>query len=97
MGKESGCHVGDTRDAGSIPGLGRSREEGHSNTVHCSCLENPMDRGSWQVTVHGVTSNITISKLMKGSPMTFQKYLTLEYKVQDLKSRSNYPEPHSDT
>ena len=56
-----------------------------------------MDRGSWQATVHGVTSNIAISKLMKGLPMTFQKYLTLEYKVQDLKSRAHYPEPHSDT
>ena len=56
-----------------------------------------MDGGSCQATVHGVASNIAISKLMKGSPMTFQKYLTLEYKVQDLKSRSNDPEPHSDT
>ena len=97
MGKESGCHVGDRRDAGSIPGLGRSPEEGHSNTFHYSCLENPMDGGSCQATVHGVASNIAISKLMKGSPMTFQKYLTLEYKVQDLKSRSNDPELHSDT
>ena len=38
-----------------IPGLGRSPEEGNGNPLQHSCLENPMDRGAWQVTVHGVT------------------------------------------
>ena len=41
-------------DAGSIPGLGRSPEEGNGNPLQYSCLENPMDRGAWQDTVHGV-------------------------------------------
>ena len=36
----------DTRDAGSIPGLARSPEEGHGNPLQYSCLENPMDRGA---------------------------------------------------
>ena len=36
---------------GSIPGLGRS--PGNGNTLHYSCLENPMDRGAWWATVHG--------------------------------------------
>ena len=36
-----------------IPGLGRSPEEGHGNPLQYSCLENPMDRGAWQDTVHG--------------------------------------------
>ena len=40
-GKESACNVG---DLGSIPGLGRSFGEGHSNPLQCSCLENPMQR-----------------------------------------------------
>ena len=43
------------RDAGSIPGSGRSPGEGHGNPLQYSCLENPMDRGPWKATVHGVT------------------------------------------
>jgi len=37
-----------------IPGLGRSPGEGNSNPLQYSCLENPMDRGAWRATVHGV-------------------------------------------
>ena len=37
-----------------IPGLGRSPGEGNRNSFQCSCLGNPMDRGAWQPTVHGV-------------------------------------------
>ena len=40
-------------NAGSIPGLGRSPGEGNGNSLQYSCLENPMDRGVWQATVHG--------------------------------------------
>ena len=48
-------------DVGSIPGLGRSPGEGNGNTLQYSCLGNPMDRGNWQIRVHGVTkkSNTT--------------------------------------
>ena len=52
--KESDCNAGDIRDMGSIPGLGRSPREGNGNPFQYSCLENPMDRGAWQATVHGV-------------------------------------------
>ena len=45
----------ETRDAGLIPGLGRSPGEGNGNPLQYSCLENPTDRGAWQATVHGVT------------------------------------------
>ena len=48
-GKESACSVG---DYSSIPGLGRSPGEGNGNPLQYSCLENPMDRGTWQATVH---------------------------------------------
>ena len=42
------------RDVGSIPGLGRSPGGGHGNPLQYSCLENPMDRGTWKATVHGI-------------------------------------------
>ena len=51
-GKESTCNVG---DLGSIPGLGSSPGEGNGNLLQYSCLENPMNIGTWQVTVHGIT------------------------------------------
>ena len=41
-------------DSGSIPGLGRSPGEGNGNLLQYPCLENPMDRGTWRATVHGV-------------------------------------------
>ena len=41
------ANAGDIRDMGSIPGLGRSPGEGHGNPLPYSCLENPMDRGTW--------------------------------------------------
>ena len=55
-GKESAGNVG---DLGSIPGLGRSRGEGNSFPLQYSCLENSMDRGDRQATVHGVTKRQT--------------------------------------
>ena len=44
-----------TGDTGLIPGLGRSPGGGNGNPVQYSCLGNPMDRGAWRATVHGVT------------------------------------------
>ena len=52
--KESTCNAG---DAGSSPGSGRSPGEGNGNPLQCSCLENPMERGAWRATVHGVAKN----------------------------------------
>ena len=46
-------------DVGSIPGLGRSPGGGHGNPLQYSCLENPIDRGAWQATVHGVAKSQT--------------------------------------
>ena len=51
-GKKSARNVG---DLGLIPGLGRSPGEGNGNLVPYSCLENPMDRGTWWATVHGIS------------------------------------------
>ena len=55
-GKES---AGTAEDLDSIPGLGRSPGEGNGHPLPYSCLENPMDRGAWRVTVHGVTKSQT--------------------------------------
>ena len=48
------ANAGDIRDAGSIPGWGRSPGGGHGNPLQHSCLENPIDRGAWWATVHRV-------------------------------------------
>ena len=50
-------------DAGLIPGVGRSPGEGKSNPLQYYCLENPMDRGAWWVTVHVVTESETTKQL----------------------------------
>ena len=49
----------DLRDAGSIPGLGRSPGGGHGSPLQYSCLENPIDRGAWQAAVHKVAQSWT--------------------------------------
>ena len=51
-GKESACNSG---DPDLIPGLGRSSGERNGNPLQYSCLQNPMDRGAWQSTVHGLS------------------------------------------
>ena len=55
-GKESACNAGDW---GLIPGLGKSSGERYGNPLQYSCLENSMDRGAWQDTVHGVAKSWT--------------------------------------
>ena len=54
--KESACNA---QDPGSIPGSGRSTAGGNSNPLQYSCLQNPMDRGAWWATVHGVAKSQT--------------------------------------
>ena len=57
--KESACSVG---DLDLIPGLGRSPGVGHGNPLQDSCLKNPMNRGAWWATVHGVAQSPTCLK-----------------------------------
>ena len=52
--KNPPANAGDTRDAGSTPGSGKSPGEDNGNPLQYSCLENPMDAGAWQATVHKV-------------------------------------------
>ena len=56
VGKESACSAG---DAGSVPGLGRAPGEGNDYLLHYSCLENSMNRGTWQAIFHGITKSWT--------------------------------------
>ena len=59
MVKNLPANAGDTGDAGSIPGSGRSPGLGHGNPLQYSCLENLMDRGGWWATVHRVAKSWT--------------------------------------
>ena len=61
--KNPPANVGDARDSGSIHGWGRSPGGGNGKTLQYSCLENPMDRGAWQVTLHGVAKSQDTTEL----------------------------------
>ena len=64
VGKESASQAG---DLGLIPGLGRSSGEGNGYLLQYSCLENSMDRGAWQATIHGVARSRTRLKQLSSS------------------------------
>ena len=57
--KKPSANAAASGDAGSVPGLGRFPGEGNGNLLQFSCLGNPMDRGAWWATVHGVASSRT--------------------------------------
>ena len=57
--KNQPANVGVTGNAGSIPGFRRSPEGGNGNPLQCSCLEDPMDRGTWWPTVHSIAKSQT--------------------------------------
>ena len=57
--KNPPANAGDIGDAGSLLGSGRSPGEGNGNLLQYSCLENPMKRGAWWATVHGVAKSWT--------------------------------------
>ena len=59
MVKNLAASAGDGRDAGSVPGSGRSPGEGNGYPLQYSCLESPMDRGAWWATVDRVTELYT--------------------------------------
>ena len=69
MVKNPLSNAGDTRDSSSSPGLGRSPRARNCNPLQYSCLENPMDRGAWRTTVHGVAKSQT--RLSTHTHLTF--------------------------
>ena len=77
--KNPPANAGDIRDAGSVPGLGRSPGGGHGNPLQYSCLENPMDRGGWWAAVHRVTMSCTQLKRIKQASKNHLEILELPY------------------
>jgi len=57
--KNLSANAGDIRNKGSILALGRFTEKGHGNSLQYSCVENPINRGTWWATVHGATNSQT--------------------------------------
>ena len=79
MVKNPPANGGDAKDAGSIPGSGRSPGEGNGNPLQYSCLGNPMDREAWRATVHGISKSWTrLSDSAGGGNGTPLQYSCLE-------------------
>ena len=76
--KNPPSNAGDTRDVGALPGWGRSPGGGTGNQHQYSCLKNPMDRGAWQATVHGVTKELDTTERLN----THTYRGSLEFSVQ---------------
>ena len=86
-GKASAYNAG---DPGSIPSLGRSPGEGNGNPLQYSCLKNPMDRGAWWATVHGVAESDTTSV----SNFTFTFSCALKSVLHNKRNRYNEKPAH---
>ena len=79
MVKNLPANEGDVRDTVSIPGSGRSLDEGMGNPLQYPCLENSMDRGAWQATVCGITESDMTEQLTltwKQKKRKIQKFMT---------------------
>ena len=72
-GKEPACQCKRHRDMALSPGLERSPRGGHGNPLHYPCLANPMDRGAWQDTVHGVAKSRTRLKWLSTHALLYRK------------------------
>ena len=87
-GKESACNAGAAGDTGSIPEQGRSPGGGHGNPLQYSCLENPMDRGAWRATVHGVAQSQTGLKRLSTHALT--RYRTWSIRTGTMSTDTTY-------
>ena len=83
-GSEGKVSVYNAGDLGSIPGLGRSAGEGNGNPLQYYCLKNPMDRGAWQATVHGVAKSRT--RLSDFTFLSFHFRFILEINKENTKA-----------
>ena len=78
------ANVRDIRYSCSIPGLGRSPGGGHGDSLQYSCLKNPMDRGTWQTTVHRVAKSQTRWKQLNlhAHPVLYSRLSLVIYSIQ---------------
>ena len=78
------ANVRDIRYSCSVPGLGRSPGGGHGNSLQYSCLKNPMDRGTWQTTVHRVAKSQTRWKQLNlhAHPVLYSRLSLVIYSIQ---------------
>ena len=72
--KNPSAYVGYIRDVGLIPGSGRSAGGGKDNPFQYSCLENPMDSGTWGATDHGVTKGRTQLKRLSTHSTSYMEF-----------------------
>ena len=91
--KNPPANAGDARNAGSIPGLGRSPGVGNGNPLLYSCLENSLGREAMSATVHGATKSQT--SLSNGAHAYISITATEVYEVGDSGRQSNEPPPMS--
>ena len=82
--KNPPAKAGDTRDAGSVPGLGRFPGEGHGNPLQYSSLENPMDWGAWWAAVHRVPRSQTQLKWLSTHSTQWRKVHRSELTARQL-------------
>ena len=92
VGKESICNAEVSGAKGSIPGSGRSPGGGHGNPLQYPCLENPMNRGAWRATVHGVAKGQTRLKWLSthAHGYLFTREIFYQCLKYDRKSPQNY-------
>ena len=67
MVKNLPANAGDTRETGLTPGLGRSLRGGNGNSLQFSCLRNPVDRGAWWATFHGLAKESDMTEQLKNN------------------------------
>ena len=87
--KKPPANTGNARDLGLIPGSGRSPGGGNGNPLQYSCLENPMDRGAWRATVHGVAKSRTQLKQLAHELLQSQDDIEPEHKSIWFQRRGN--------
>ena len=89
--KNPPANAGDIREGGSFPELGRSPRRRYGNPLQYSCLENPMDRGAWWATVHGITKSRTWLKRLSTHTHMFICVFPIDWELPEDSPTLSYP------